>query len=163
MDMARLQLEISNRAKRGEFPASFWCDTADTLLESHLPEIATNILVAGEMLYRGHAIWRHDHQVELKAEQDAKIRQAKEKAAREAEAARLADIQQRREALLAAADNRQKATTLRALVAEAEQQLNVVSAAGFSSWRAWVLAEADQLDPFSSGLEALLAIAPTAS
>lgn len=50
---------------------------------------------------------------------------------------------------------------LRALVAEAEQQPNVVAAAGFETWRDWVLAEATRLDPFAGGLEALLSIAPT--
>lgn len=159
----RLQLEIPNWAKNSEFPAHLWCDTEEVALESHLPGIATNLLVAGEMLYRGQAIWRNNHLAERKAEQDEKIRQAEEKAAREAEAARLADLQQRRDALLAAADNRQKAMILRALVAEAEQQPNVVAAAGFDSWRTWVLAEATQLDPFSAGLEALLNIAPTAT
>ncbi len=156
----RLQLEISNWAKNNEFPPNLWCDTEETPLESHLPEIAASLLVAGEMLYRGQAIWRHNHLVERKAEQDEKIRQAEEKAAREAEAARLADQQRRRDALLAAADNRQKASILRALVAEAEQQPEVVAAAGFQAWRSWVLEEATQLDPLSGGLEALLAIAP---
>ena len=113
------------------------------------------------MLYRGQAIWRHNFLIERKTEQDEKIRQAEEKAAREAEAARLADQQRRRDALLAAADNRQKAQILRALVAEAEQQPNVVAAAGFEPWRAWVLAEAKRLDPFADGLEVLLSIAPT--
>lgn len=118
----RLQLEISNWAKHNEFPPNLWCDTEETPLESHLPEIAASLLVAGEMLYRGQAIWRHNHLVERKAEQDEKIRQAEEKAAREAEAARLA-----------AADNRQKASILRALVAEAEQQPVVVAAARFQA------------------------------
>lgn len=157
----RLHLEIINWAQGGEFPKNHWCDTEETTLEEHLPEIATNLLVAGEMLYRGHAIWDHKRLAERKAEQDEKIRQAEEKAAREAKAARLADQQRRRDALLAAADNRQKATILRALVAEAEQQPNVVAAEGFETWRAWVLAEATRLDPFAGGLEALLGIAPT--
>lgn len=157
----RLQLEISNWAKHSEFPPHLWCDTEETPLESYLPEIAVSLLVAGEMLYRGQAIWRHNHLVERKAEQDEKIRQAEEKAAREAEAALLADQQRRRDALLAAADNRQKAMILRALVAEAEQQPNVVAAAGFETWRTWVLGEAMRLDPFADGLEALLSIAPT--
>jgi len=157
----RLHLEIINWAQGGEFPKNHWCDTEETTLEEHLPEIAANLLVAGEMLYRGHAIWDHKRLAERKAEQDEKIRQAEEKAAREAEAARLADQQRRRDALLAAADNRQKATILRALVAEAEQQPNVVAAEGFETWRAWVLAEATRLDPFAGGLEALLGIAPT--
>lgn len=158
----RLQLEIVNWAQGGEFPLNHWCDTEETSLEEHLPQIATNLLVAGEMLYRGHAIWDHKHLTVRKAEQDEKIRQAEEKAAREAEAARLADQQRRHDALLAAADNRQKAQILRALVAEAEQQPNVVAAAGFETWRTWVLAEATRLDPFADGLEALLSIAPTA-
>ena len=72
----RLQLEISNWAKNNEFPPNLWCDTEETPLESHLPEIAASLLVAGEMLYRGQAIWRHNHLVERKAEQDEKIRQA---------------------------------------------------------------------------------------
>lgn len=156
----RLQLEIPNWAKNNEFPANLWCDTEEMPLESYLPEIATSFLVAGEMLYRGQAIWQHNSLAERKAEQDEKIRQAEEKAAREAEATCLADLQQRRDALLAAADKRQKAMILRALVADAEQQPDVVTAAGFESWRSWVLAEATQLDPFSGGLEALLVLAP---
>lgn len=156
----KLQLEIPNWAKNSEFPTNHWRDTEETPLESHLSEIATNLLVAGEMLYRGQTIWRYNYLAERKAEQDEKIRQAEEKAAREAEAARLADLQQRRDALLAAADNRQKAMILRALVAEAGQQPNVVATTGFESWRTWVLAEATQLDPFAGGLDALLAIAP---
>lgn len=160
---ALLQLEISNWARGGEFPVSHWRDTEDTLLESHLTDIATNILVAGEMLYRSHTLWHHDRQMELKAQQDEKNRQAKEKTDREAEAARFADIQLRRDALLTAADNRQRAMTLRALVTEAEQQPNVATAPGFEPWRAWVLCEADQLDPFFGGLEALLAIASNTS
>ena len=124
-------------------------------MEEHLPQIATNLLVAGEILYRGHAIWDHKQLSERKAEQDEKIRQAEEKAAREAEAARLADQQRRRDALLAAANNRQKAMILRALVTEAEQQPNVVSAAGFETWRDWVLAEATRLAPFAGGLPRL--------
>ena len=156
----RLQLEIVNWAQGGEFPPNRWCDTAETSLEEHLPQIATNRLVAREMLYRGHAIWDHKRLAERKTKQDEKICQAEEKAAREAEAARLADQQRRRDALLAAADNRQKAMILRALVAEAEQQPNVVAAAGFETWRTWVLAEATRLDPFAGSLEALLDIAP---
>jgi len=156
----RLQFEIPNWTKNNVFPVNLWCDSEEAPLESHLPEIATSLLVAGEMLYRGQAIWRRTHLAERKAEQDEKIRQAEEKAAREAEAARLADLQQRRDALLAAADNRQKALILRALVGEAEQQPNVVATAGFEIWRSWVLAEATQLDPFSGGLKALLNIAP---
>lgn len=153
---ACLQLDIANGSGEGEFPIKHWSDTEGTLLETHLLEIATNILVAGEMHYRRHIIWNHDYLVERKAEQEEKIREAEEKASREAEEARIENQQRLREALLAAADNRQKATTLRTLVSEAEQQSNVVSAPGFESWRAWVLAEADQLDPFSGGLEALL-------
>lgn len=156
----RLQLEIPNWAKHNEFPPYLWCDTEETPLESHLPEIASCLLVAGEMLYRGQTIWRHNYLSERKAEQDEKILQAEEKVTRQTEAARLADLHHRRDALLTAAANRQKATILRTLVAEAEQQPNVVAAAGFESWRRWVLAEATQLDPFSGGLESLLAIAP---
>lgn len=155
-----LQLEISNWAKYDEFPVCHWSDSDESVLESHLPAIATSLLVAGEMLYRGSEILSYEYVVERKAEQDEKLRLAEEKAAREAEAARVADLKQRRDALLAAADNRQKAIILRALVADAEKQPDVVAAEGFEAWRTWVLAEADQLDPFAGGLESLLAIAP---
>lgn len=156
----RLQFEISNWGKHTEFPIHYWCDTEETPLESHLPEIATSLLVAGEMLYRGQAIWRREYLAERKAEQEEKQRQAEAHAAREAEAARLAEVQRRHQALLAAADHRQQANILRALVAEAEQQPHVVGAAGFAAWRAWVLAEAAALDPFTGGLADLLALAP---
>ena len=118
----RLQLEIVNWAQGGEFPVDHWCDTEEAPLEEHLPQIATNLLVAGEILYRGHAIWDHKQLSERKAEQDEKIRQAEEKAAREA---------------------------------EAEQQPNVVSAAGFETWQDWVLAEATRPAPFAGGLPRL--------
>lgn len=158
-----LRLEIPNWANSAEFPTNTWRDTDDDPLETHLPEIAISLIVAGEMLYRGQAIWGHNYLAERKAEQDEKIRQAEEKAAREAEAARLADLQRRREILLTAAENRQKAMTIRALVAEAEQQPDVATSPEFPAWRGWALAEADQLDPFTSGLEALLAAAAPAS
>ena len=159
---ARLQLEISNWAKATAFPPNEWRDTDDSPLEKHLPEIAVSLIVAGEMLYRGQAIWHHNCLIERKAEQDEKIRLAEEEAAREAEAARQADIKRRRDALLSAADNLQKATIIRAFVADAEKQDNLTGTPGFAEWRSWALTEADQIDPFSKGLEALFALAQPA-
>lgn len=112
------------------------------------------------MLYRGAVIRHYNWLVSRKTEHEKKLRLAAEHAAREAEAARLAEIQRRRDVLYSACANREKAMAIRALVAEAAQRPDVVAAHNFEAWREWALAEADQLDPLISGLSLLLAASP---
>ena len=112
------------------------------------------------MLYRGAVIRHYNWLVSRKTEHENKLRLAAEQAAREAEAARLADIQRRRDILYSACANREKAMAIRALVADAEQRPDVVASNNFEAWRTWALTEANQLDPFLNGLSALIAAAP---
>lgn len=158
-----LQLEISNWTQAPIFPRQVWQDSSDDSLENHLPEIAINLVVAGEMLYRGDVIRRYNWIAQRKAEQDEKVRLAAEKAAREAEAARLADQQRRHDILLTASKNRQRAREIRDLVEDAQRHSSVFNTTGFLAWRNWALSEADQLDPFITGLTTLLGAAPESS
>ena len=155
-----LQFEISNWTQAPEFPRQRWQDSDTESLEGHLPEIAISLVAAGEMLYRGAIIRHYNWLVSRKTEHEKKLRLAAEQAAREIEAARLADIKRRRDILLSACANREKAVAIRALVDDAAQQPNVAAASQFEAWRKWALAEADQLDPFINSLSMLLAAAP---
>lgn len=156
--MEPLELVIANWTNAPQFPKAVWRDTDSALLEDQLPEVAVNLVVAGEMLYRGALIEHYNWLVCRKAEQDERIRAAEEKAAKEAEAARLADLKRRRDALLEAAENRVKAANIRALVTEAEQHPDTRTSPNFLDWQTWAMAIADQLDPFKGDVWALLAM-----
>jgi hypothetical protein len=154
-----LQLEISNWTRSPTFPKSSWRDSDSVSLEDQLSEIVVNLVVAGEMLYRGDVLWRYDRLVQRKVEQEERIRAAKEKAERDEEERRQAELERRREGLAEAVENRARAEGIRDLVKSVEAHRKttgeVIDLGELENWRVWALAEADRLDPLCSPLAEL--------
>jgi hypothetical protein len=129
-----------------------WED-GETTLESHVTEIAVEVIVTAEVHYRGHCLRIHEWLIERKANLEAKLR--KEKAeAEQNERERIAALAKARTGrLLAQATSLTQANAIRAYVE------TVCCAAVDASvtpdelqlWRAWALEQADRLDPVVSG------------
>jgi hypothetical protein len=129
-----------------------WED-GETTLESHVTEIAVEVIVTAEVHYREHCLRIHEWLIERKANLEAKLR--KEKAESEQrERERIAALAKARtDRLLAQATSLTQANAVRVYVE------SVCSAAVDGSvlpdelqqWRAWALEQADRLDPVVSG------------
>jgi len=129
-----------------------WEDTKELPLEKSLTNIVNEIIIFGEIQYRNHIQWRHDHICERKTELEKEIRQRKieeEKLAFE-----LIEKQKREqlEALLSQASNLQKANTIRAYVANIREKSDVMDAPNevIEQWAIWALTQAEAIDPSKS-------------
>lgn len=145
-----------------EFPdlPNVWEDEPDNPIEKRIADIATEILVAGEMGYRAWVISCHSWQVE-RYEKYVREEQAKREEAerlRKEELLRRAAAKRRR--LIRAARNWRLATDLRAF-ASAVQALQAEVPRreeddATAEWVAWAMNQADQIDPLVSGLHLLV-------
>jgi hypothetical protein len=129
-----------------------WTDTDEQLLETQLSVIATEIILAGELLYREHQIWLYDDAIRRREElkQEAiRRRNELEKAERERiiklEAARL-------KRLTDSAENYHRAHAIRDFVSSVITASDEkVDPERVQRWKEWALSQADQLDPIATG------------
>jgi hypothetical protein len=132
-----------------------WEDRSNDLLERHLREIATAIIVFAEQSVRDHAAashaWRVQHKKDLQeAEQKRIAEEERKRAERQANAE-----QARVDHLLAQARALHQAEQIRSYVravGELGKRLSSsMSADEFDDWSSWALAQADRIDPVMSG------------
>ena len=119
------------------------------------------MVVAGEMLYRGDVLWRYKLQVQRRQEKEERIRAEKEKASREAEELRLAEIQRCRQGLVNAVENRMLAQNIRNFIADVETMDLTECGDDFLRWRTWATSEANRLDPLCRSLDHMFHGIPT--
>jgi hypothetical protein len=151
----------SQKGKAGELRLSIvgghddrmsWYD-GETTLESHVTEIAVEVIVTAEVHYREHCLRIHEWLIERKANLEAQLR--KEQAeAEQKERERIAALAKARtDRLLAHATTLTQANAIRAYV-ETVCSVAVndsVPPDELQQWRAWALEQADRLDPVVSG------------
>lgn len=132
-----------------------WDDEDGDKIESHLPEIAVELIVAGEVFYRATQLHRHEWRVKRKAELEKKERERIEEEARKTEERRIRDEQARIDHLLAQSGALKQATEIRTYVQailEANKSApDPMSEAELKTWKEWALAQADRIDPVKSG------------
>jgi hypothetical protein len=126
-----------------------WADTAESALESHLAEIAIELLVAGEAQLRASAQDDYERACRRRLEFEEKL------AAQKAEAIRLArDLavkaeRERRRNLLRMAAEHRKAEQIRGLIEEVVRLRGAdpSQAEGVAKWAEWAREVADRADP----------------
>jgi hypothetical protein len=150
-----------------EFPdlPHVWEDEPDNPIERRIADIATEILVAGEMGYRAWVIsshgWRVERYEEYVRQEQAKREEAERR--RKEELLRRAAAKRRR--LICAAKDWRLAAELRAFASAVQALLPEVPRRdednAIAEWVAWAMHEADQIDPLVSGLHLLVGPAET--
>lgn len=129
-----------------------WQDNEDSGIEAQLSEIATEIVVTGELQYREHMQWRYEttlkHREELR-QQAIRRKLEEEKAERDRLLKLEADRLQR---LVQGAADHRKANDIRSFVASVMRE----PAAKYNDervrrWKEWALAHADRIDPVATG------------
>lgn len=150
----RMRLRISGY-KIPEEIRQIWDDEDGDKIENYLPEIAAELIVAGEAFYRATKLHRHQWRVERKAELEKKERERIAIEARQAEERRIRNEQARIDHLLAQAGALKQATEIRTYVQailEANKSApDPMSAEELKAWQEWALAQADRIDPLKSG------------
>lgn len=133
---------------------SVWSDDpAAKTLEGYVREIATEILVTGEVRYREGAVRRYHREVEFLAQRAADERKRRTEQER-LEVERLAQVEaDRQNRLLSQAVRMRQADDIRAYVAAvcARCASGARAPLALEAWRDWALARADALDPVESG------------
>jgi len=148
-----LKLELKSK-----FPdagvVGIWTDGDGSKLEKRLAEVVVDIIVASEAQYRAGQFSHHAWLIKHRAENEAELVRRRVEAARRRREQELKEQQERRDLLFRQARDWRTAQDIRAFVR------NVLSEsgggdrdAGFMEWRAWALAEADEIDPVKRGLE----------
>jgi hypothetical protein len=123
-----------------------WADTKEHKVEEDLTEVAVQVLVAGEWLYRSQLERHRNYIIERKREIEKELRQ-QQRAAERAERERLARIAKaKRDKLIADATAWREANDIRAFVAAVSPSPGTDPA-----WSKWALEEADRLDPTLGG------------
>jgi hypothetical protein len=150
----RMRLRVSGY-KLPEDIRQIWDDVDGDKIENHLPEIAAELIVAGEVFYRATKLHRHQWRVERKAELEQKELERIEEEARQAEERRIRNEQARIDHLLAQAGALKQATEIRAYVQAILEANNSapdpMNEEELRSWEEWALAQADRIDPVKSG------------
>lgn len=150
-DAAKQQLEIVLE-HHGYGPApKGWMDSPSAPLENRFTDIVVEIAQFGMLMRR-----RIDEQSKQQAEREAvrladisrKSRIAEEEAKK---AAKLEAKEHAVKALIGIAENKQKADTIRELLAELSTDPELPSSDEMRAWRAWAVAQADALDPLRNG------------
>lgn len=144
-DTLRLQITSGSEPER----QSVWIDTDDQRLEDQLTEIAVALIIAGEAAYRHEQFALVERVLERRREMEAELEQLLAKRAQEARARAEREALARRDALRAQASVWREAADLRAFIAAVEETRP--SQVGLEEWARWARAEADRLDPFTSG------------
>lgn len=129
-----------------------WVDKEDDLVEAHLSEIATEIVVAGELQYREHLQWRYDARIKHREElRQAEIRKKLEREKAEQERLRKLEAD-RLQRLAESAENHRKANDIRGFVASVVAMPHEdAKSALVQKWREWALGQADRIDPITTG------------
>jgi hypothetical protein len=150
-----------------EFPdlPHVWEDEPDNPIERRIADIATEILVAGEMGYRAWVIsshgWRVERYEEYVRQEQAKREEAERR--RKEELLRRAAAKRRR--LIRAAKDWRLAADLRAFAGAVQSLLPEVHRQNddnaTAEWVTWAMNQADQIDPLVSGLQLLVGLADT--
>jgi len=132
-----------------------WQDDEHSRLESHMTEIALELILAAEVQYREHAIHQHEWRIRRKAELEEEAIRRKLEAER-AERERQRRLEQARvDRLLKDAKAFQQAGEIRKYVEAIQlaQSGNMTSSVEeFERWRQWALAQADRIDPAVGGV-----------
>lgn len=132
-----------------------WDDEEGDKIENHLPEIAAELIVAGEVFYRATKLHRHEWRVKRKAELEKKEQERIEEEARKTEERRIRNEQAQIDNLLAQASALKQATEIRTyvqVILEANKNApDPMSDAKLKAWQEWALAQADRIDPVKSG------------
>jgi hypothetical protein len=127
---------------------SSWQDNASAAIESQLTEIAIEIVIAGELQYRENMQRHYEWQVKCRESRRRAERYRKldeRRAERNLEAARLKRLQE-------CAENHRKANDIRGFVASVIAVPNgKVDGETVTRWQEWALAQADRLDPLTTG------------
>jgi hypothetical protein len=128
-----------------------WMDSEEARIETLLSEIATEIIVSGELQYREHKQRQYDAHIKHREE----LRQAAIKRKLEQEKAerdRLLKLEaDRLKRLFDSAESHRKANDIRDFVASV--LANPAASAGerVARWQEWALAQADMIDPLATG------------
>lgn len=128
-----------------------WSDSDTQPLESRITEIARDLLVMGEVIYRIAAHEQHQWHMKRKHKLEADACEARDRVEREENERRLRKEAAERDSLLRHAANRRHADEIRTLVHALDAKHRAASdmqcAEAYTSWRAWALMQADLLDP----------------
>lgn len=150
----RMRLHISGY-KLPEDIRQIWDDEDGDKIENHLPEIAVELIVAGEVFYQATQLHRHEWRVKRKAELEKKEQARIEEEARKTEERRIRNEQARIDHLLAQSGALKQATEIRTYVQailEANKSApDPMSEAELKTWKEWALVQADRIDPVKSG------------
>ena len=132
-----------------------WDDEDGDKIENHLPEIAIELIIAGEVFYRSTQLHRHEWHVMRRAELEKKERERIEEEARKTEERRIRNEMARIDHLLAQAGALKQATEIRTYVQailEANKDApDPMSATELKAWEEWALAQANRIDPVKLG------------
>lgn len=145
---AKMIFTIENHMELGGVSLQ-WADEDGLKLEKQLRDVAIGILVAGEMSYRAHRLWRYNYDVEeRRRREEAALQRRLEAERKERErVARLARERQRQ--LLLDARNWRRAAEIRAFVEVVKARLG--EGEKENRWIEWALGEADRIDPMVEG------------
>ncbi len=145
----RLEFESSHSSA---LETRYW-DDAEGKLEGRLCEIIAAILIRSETQYR-HAMHRHrewviEQKEQLRIEEEKRIAEAEQKARER----RLRQERERVARLMSQAAALRKAETIRSYVEAVRLRALEMptESATRNSWAVWALAEADRIDPVTSG------------
>lgn len=148
-----LAVKINTGSTTQEFQSA-WQDKPNDKIESHLTEIAVNVLVAGESACRSRELAHYEWLVRRKADLIERRRIEREKGEQAERERRAKEEQVRVDRLLSEAAALREAQDIRAYVAAArklnEASAEPVSEAEIASWAAWALEQADRIDPIRS-------------
>jgi hypothetical protein len=135
--------------------AGQWHDSNDDRIESHLRNIATEVVVAGELQYRSSRLsaynWRKERKAALEEQRHKEAEEARRRERERQEKLERARI----ERLLSQAAALRQATEIRTYV-QSISNTNSTAAAPvaqeeFISWQQWALTQADRIDPTLNG------------
>lgn len=131
-----------------------WQDKPDDRVESHLTDVAVNVLVAGEHTCREKENSRYQWLVEYKAHLIERAKREKEEAEQAERERRIREEKARVDRLLSEAKALREAEEIRAYVASVrklnENSMDPVSVDELTNWALWAMEQADRIDPVRS-------------
>jgi len=155
----RLTLKAAGWPPISGVPAA-WSETDAEPLEARILEIACDLLVMGELVYRAAVREQYRCRLERKQRLEAEAREARERVEQEERERRQRQEAERLEWLLGQATNLRRADEIRALVRAADVRFQVSNEPAlndtYRNWRRWALMQADLLDPRLGPLTALV-------
>jgi len=148
-----LAVMINRGSLTDEFQST-WQDKPNDKIESHLTEIAVNVLVAGESACRSKELAHYEWLVRRKADLIERSRIEREKAEQAERERRVKEEQARVDRLLSEAKALREAQEIRAYVASVkalnETSQEPIPETDIASWATWALEQADRIDPIRS-------------